>query len=52
MYPFNPTNSGKGSGYDHSTESYGTGDKSVKRCLALMRDECPMGENNFYVEAE
>jgi hypothetical protein len=25
----------------HETESYGTGDASVARCLVLMREECP-----------
>ncbi len=34
----------------HETESYGTGDNSRLRCLALMREECPNGERNFYVE--
>jgi hypothetical protein len=34
----------------HETESYGTGDNSRLRCLALMREECPNGENNFYIE--
>jgi len=33
----------------HQTESYGNSDASVKRCLVLMREECPKGENNFYV---
>ena len=33
----------------HTTESFGTGEKSVKRCLVLMRQECPEGEENFYV---
>jgi hypothetical protein len=33
----------------HSTESFGTSDASVRRCLALMREECPNGERNFYV---
>lgn len=33
---------------DHKTESYGTGGASVRRCLALMHEECPEGENNFY----
>lgn len=33
----------------HQTESYGTDDRSIRRCLALMRDECSCGENNFYV---
>ena len=36
---------------DHETESFGTGDASRRRCLALMREECPMGESNYYVEA-
>lgn len=35
----------------HTTESFGDSDRSVKRCLALMREECPEGENNFYVES-
>lgn len=32
----------------HETESGGTSDESVRRCLALMRQECPLGEKNFY----
>lgn len=32
----------------HSTESYGTSDRSIKRCLALLREECPNDESNFY----
>lgn len=34
----------------HVTESYGTSERSVKRCLVLMRDECPEAEDNYYVE--
>jgi len=34
----------------HEEESFGEGDNSVRRCLALLRENCPMGENNFYVE--
>ena len=34
----------------HTTESFGTGDASRRRCLALMREQCPNGEENFYVE--
>lgn len=34
---------------EHATESFGTGDASVRRCLALLREECPEGESNFYV---
>lgn len=33
----------------HTTESFGTGGSSVRRCLALLREECPEGEANFYV---
>jgi hypothetical protein len=32
----------------HETESFGTSECSVRRCLALMREECPEDENNFY----
>lgn len=34
---------------DHRTESFGTGEASIKRCLVLMREECPNDEENFYV---
>lgn len=34
----------------HTTESFGTSDNSKTRCLALMKEECPQGENNFYEE--
>jgi hypothetical protein len=33
----------------HETESFGTEAGSVRRCLALMREECPRGECNYYV---
>lgn len=33
---------------DHETDSFGTSDRSIKRCLILMREECPNGESNFY----
>jgi hypothetical protein len=33
----------------HSTESFGTNLASIRRCLALMREECPQDEANFYV---
>lgn len=36
----------------HTTESYGDGEDSIKRCLALLREECPRGEKNFYVSDE
>lgn len=34
---------------DHKTESFGTSDRSVKRCLVMLKEECPLGERNFYV---
>jgi len=34
----------------HETMSYGDSENSVLRCLALMNEECPECENNFYVE--
>jgi hypothetical protein len=34
----------------HTTQCYGRYDRSRKRCLILMHDECPNGEDNFYVE--
>lgn len=34
---------------DHSVVIYGTSDASVRRGLATLRDECPEGENNYYV---
>ena len=35
----------------HTTESFGTSDASVRRCLVLLRDECPNGERNYYLDA-
>lgn len=32
----------------YQTESYGTGIRSVRRCLVLMREQCPEFEENFY----
>lgn len=34
----------------HQTHSYGDGEASRKRCLVVMREECPRHESNFYVE--
>lgn len=34
---------------DHQTESFGTTQRSINRCLALMREECPNGQENYYV---
>jgi hypothetical protein len=33
----------------HETESFGTSAESIRRCLALMGEECPKAESNFYV---
>ena len=33
----------------HKTTSFGTSEGSLKRCLVLLREECPQGEENFYV---
>ena len=32
----------------HVTESFGTSDRSIRRCAVLLHEECPRGENNFY----
>lgn len=34
----------------YETESFGTEEPSRKRCLALLREGCPKGEKNRYVE--
>ncbi len=34
----------------HETTAFGTAGDSRRRCLALLRDECPMGESNWYEE--
>ena len=36
----------------NETMSFGTGEASRKRCLALMREGCPEGETNFYIDGE
>lgn len=37
---------------DHETESFGTSDSSIRRCLVLLREGCPLGEHNFYVDED
>jgi hypothetical protein len=34
----------------HREESFGTSEASRKRCLVMLRENCPKGELNFYVE--
>jgi hypothetical protein len=36
----------------HETSSWGTSERSIKGCLALMNEECPEGHANFYVEEQ
>jgi len=36
----------------HETESFGIEDASVRRCLVLMREECPNREKNYYVNED
>ena len=35
---------------NHKVEVYGRSDKSKRRALATLREECPQNEENFYVE--
>lgn len=32
----------------HKTQSWGDSSRSVRRCLALLREECPEEQENFY----
>lgn len=34
----------------YETESYGQSEASILRCLVLMREDCPEGEENWYEE--
>lgn len=34
---------------EHAEEAYGQTAKSVRRCLALLRENCPEGQENYYV---
>lgn len=36
----------------HETQSKGETDRSRRRCLALMREQCPEGKEYFYVDAD
>jgi hypothetical protein len=37
---------------DHKEQSYGQGIASQKRCLAMLRENCPEGKSNFYVDPD
>lgn len=32
----------------HETESFGNSEVSIRRCLVVMREECPRGERNYH----
>ena len=34
----------------HEEESYGTSDRSIRRCFVLMKENCPNGESNYYCQ--
>jgi hypothetical protein len=36
---------------EHCERAGGTTGASVRRCLALLRENCPAGEDNWYVDA-
>ena len=31
-------------------ESFGTGEKSIRRCFVLLKEGCPNNESNYYTE--
>lgn len=35
---------------DHVVEVFGTGEPSIRRGCAMLREECPEDEENFYVD--
>lgn len=34
----------------YTKASYGTDGPSIRRCLVLLNEGCPMKQNNFYIE--
>ena len=34
---------------EKTAESHGTGSASIRRCLVLLREECPRDESNYYI---
>ena len=46
-----PTTTATCSRCHHETESYGDSDRSVRRCLVMLYEECPRSEDNFYEES-
>jgi hypothetical protein len=37
---------------DHEVTAFGTTAKSVRRCMVMLREECPNNEENFYTADE
>lgn len=37
---------------DHTTESFGTSERSRRRCLVLLKEECPLNEDNYYIDPD
>jgi len=37
---------------NHVTTCFGIEDRSIKRALVKLREECPRGEQNFYVNGD
>lgn len=37
---------------NHKESSFGEGMPSQKRCLALLRKNCPQGGGNFYIDPD
>lgn len=35
---------------EHQAESFGTSDRSVARCMILLRENCPLDQGNFYTD--
>lgn len=35
----------------NSTESFGSSEKSVRRCMLMLSKSCPRGEKNYYTES-
>ena len=33
---------------DAQEESWGTSPSSIRRCCVMLKENCPMGENNYY----
>jgi hypothetical protein len=36
----------------HVEMSFGTSDKSIRRCLVLLKENCPLGKRNYYTVEE